>query len=143
MHRQINKVLMLYSEEIVKKRLPIMLTSWENLRIINMENWQFATGKKRTSGSGRIRASVHVHILQIRQICVQMADIFIKIGSILFTHLIRKVGSSSFLSDLCHRLAQIGIFISLKVYIFLQSLFQATKRYVLLPQNSYFFSKTY
>lgn len=36
---------MLYSEEIVKKRLPIMLTSWENLRIINMENWQFATGK--------------------------------------------------------------------------------------------------
>ena len=38
---------MLYSEEIVKKRLPIMLTSWENLRIINMENWQFATGKKR------------------------------------------------------------------------------------------------
>lgn len=38
---------MLFSEEIVKKRLPIMLTSWENLRIINMENWQFATGKKR------------------------------------------------------------------------------------------------
>jgi len=33
MHRQINKMLMLYSEEIVKKRLPIMLTSWENLRI--------------------------------------------------------------------------------------------------------------
>lgn len=47
MHRQINKVLILYSEEIVKKRLPIMLTSWENLRKINMENWQFATGKKR------------------------------------------------------------------------------------------------
>ena len=45
MHRQINKMLILYSEEIVKKRLPIMLTSWENLRIINMENWQFATGK--------------------------------------------------------------------------------------------------
>ena len=37
----------LFSEEIVKKRIPIMLTSCENLRIINMENWQFATGKKR------------------------------------------------------------------------------------------------
>lgn len=47
MHRQINKVLILYSEEIVKKRLPIILTGWKNLCIINMENWQFATGKKR------------------------------------------------------------------------------------------------
>ena len=70
-----------------------------------------------------MQAGSHLHILQIRQIRVQMADIFIKIGSILLTHLIHKVGSSGLLPDLCHRLTQIGILISLKMYIFLQSLF--------------------
>ncbi len=71
-----------------------------------------------------MQAGSHLHILQIRQICVQMADIFIKISSILLTHLIHKVSSSGLLPDLCHRLTQIGILISLKVHIFLQSLFQ-------------------
>ena len=53
-----------------------------------------------------------------------MSYIIVKIGSILLTHLVRKIGSSSFLSDLCHRLAQIGILICLKMHIFLQGLFQ-------------------
>ena len=56
-----------------------------------------------------------------------MADIFIKIGSILLTHLVHKVGSSGLLPDLCHRLTQIGILISLKMYIFLQGLFQLSQ----------------
>lgn len=50
---QINKMLVpciLYSEEIGKKRLQILLTSWKNLRIINMENWKLATGKKADEG---------------------------------------------------------------------------------------------
>ena len=71
-----------------------------------------------------MQASSHLHILQVRQISMQMADIFVKIGSILLPHLVRKVSSSGLLYDLCHRLAQIGILISLKVYIFLQSLLQ-------------------
>ena len=71
-----------------------------------------------------MQAGSHLHILQIRQICVQMTYIIVKISGILLTYLVCKVGSSSFLSDLCHRLAQIGILISLKVHIFLQSLFQ-------------------
>ena len=71
-----------------------------------------------------MQTSSHLHILQIRQIRMQMADIIVKISSILLAHLIRKIGSSGLLPDLCHRLTQIGILISLKVHIFLQSLFQ-------------------
>ena len=66
----------------------------------------------------------HLHILQIRQIRVQMSYIIVKIGSILLTHLVRKVGSSSLFSDLCHRFTQICILICLKMHIFLQGLFQ-------------------
>ena len=77
----------------------------------------------------------HLHILQIRQICVQMADIFIKIGSILLTHLVRKIGSSSLFSDLCHRLAQICILISLKMNVFLQGLFQLCQL-IIYPANA-------
>ena len=71
-----------------------------------------------------MQAGSHLHILQIRQICMQMTYIIVKISGILLTYLVCKVGSSGLLPDLCHRLTQIGILISLKMYIFLQSLFQ-------------------
>ena len=71
-----------------------------------------------------VQSCSHLHILQIRQIRVQMAYIIVKIGSILLTHLVRKIGSSSLFSDLCHRFTQICFLISLKMHVFLQGLFQ-------------------
>lgn len=73
---QINKMLVpciLYSEEIGKKRLQILLTGWKNLRIINMGNWKLATGKKRMKGITHETLESHIRAV-LASVCAGNDD---------------------------------------------------------------------